>query len=78
MSDIQDSPKLDNPDVTESGNDGGEASSESQQTDFTGAEGTKSDKQKSTTLKYIFLRPVMSNCISLSSVNSLSCLKYVI
>jgi hypothetical protein len=51
MSSNQDSPKLENPDVSEAGNDGGEASNESQQTDFTGVEGTKSDKQKSTTLK---------------------------
>ena len=78
MSDIQDSAKLDNPDVPEGGNEGGEASNENPQTDFTGVEGTKSDKQKSTTLKYTFLRPLMSSCISLSSVNSLSCLIYVI
>jgi len=78
MSGIQDSPKLDNPDVPEAGNDGGEATNESQQSDFTGVEGTKSDKQKSTTLKYTFLLPLMSSCISLSSVNSLSYLKYVI
>lgn len=41
MSGIQDTPKLDNTDVPETGNDGGEPSGESQQT-----EGTKSDKQK--------------------------------
>ncbi|GFG39645.1 hypothetical protein Cfor_00757 [Coptotermes formosanus] len=46
MSGNQDTPKLDNTDVPETGNDGGEPSSESQQTDFTGVEGTKSDKQK--------------------------------
>jgi hypothetical protein len=78
MSATQDSPKLDNPDVPEAGNDGVEASNESQQSDFTGVEGTKSDKQKSTTLKYTFLLPVMSSCISLSSANSLSCLNYVL
>jgi hypothetical protein len=78
MSDTQDSPKLDNPDVPEAGNDGGEASNESQQSDFTGVEGTKSDKQKSKTLKYTFSLPFMSSCISHSSVNSSSCFKYVI
>jgi len=78
MSGIQDSPKLDNPDVAEAGNDGGEASNESQQSDFTGVEGTKSDKQKSTTLNYTFLLPLMSSCVSPSSVNNFSCLKYVI
>jgi hypothetical protein len=70
MSGIQDSPKLENPDLPEAGNDGGEVSNESQQTDFTGVEGTKSDKQKSTILKYTFLLPLMSSCISFSSVNS--------
>jgi hypothetical protein len=78
MSGIQDSPKLDNSDVPEAGNDGGEACNESQQSDFTGVEGTKSDKQKSMTLKYTSLLPLMSSCTSLSSVNSLSCLKCVI
>jgi hypothetical protein len=78
MSSNQDSPKLENPDVLEAGNDGGEASNESQQTDFTGVEGTKSDKQKSTILKYTFLLSLMSICISLTSVNNFSYLKCVI
>jgi hypothetical protein len=69
MSGNQDSPKLENPDLPEAGNDG-EVSNESQQTDFTGVEGTKSDKQKSTILKYTFLLTLMSSCISLSSVNN--------
>jgi hypothetical protein len=70
MSGNQDSPKLENPDVPEAGNDGGEVSNESLQTDFTGVDGTKSDKQKSTILKYTFLLALMSSCILLSSVNS--------
>jgi hypothetical protein len=67
MSGIQDTPKLDNTDVPETGNDGGEPSGESQQT-----EGTKSDKQKSKRLKYTFLLSLMSTCISLRSIKKTS------
>jgi hypothetical protein len=51
----QDSPKSENPDVPETGSDAGEPPNESQQTDSTGAEGTKSDKQKSKMLSHTFL-----------------------
>jgi len=51
----QDSPKSENPDVPETGSDAGEPRNESQQTDSTGAEGTKSDKQKSKMLSHTFL-----------------------
>ena len=70
MSGIQDTPKLDNPDVPETVSDGGEPSNESQQTDFTGVEGTKSEKQKSKILNYMFLRSLLSSCVLLSSLNT--------
>lgn len=54
MSGNHDSPKSDNPDVSETGSDAGEPPNESQQTDSTGAEGTKSDKQKSKVLSCTF------------------------
>jgi hypothetical protein len=68
MSDTQ---KSDNPDVSETGSDAGEPPSESQQTDSTGAEGTKSDKQKSKMLSYTFIRSGPSY-ISLYKLNNFS------
>ncbi|XP_069692194.1 autophagy protein 12-like [Periplaneta americana] len=46
MSDNQDTPKSENPDTTEAGGDAGETPNETQQTDSTAPEGSKSDKQK--------------------------------
>jgi hypothetical protein len=70
MSGNQDTQKLDNPEISETGSDAGEPSNESQHTDSTGAEGTKSDKQKSKMLTYMFILHSVSTCVPLYNLKN--------
>lgn len=70
MSGNQDTQKSDNPDVSETGSDAGEPPNESQQADSTVAEGTKSDKQKSKLLSYIFIHYSISGIVPLCSLHN--------
>jgi hypothetical protein len=54
MSGSQETQKSDNSDIPETGSDGGEPQNGSQPADFKGAEGTKSDKQKSKIYRIFF------------------------